>query len=319
MSEHPPAGSHGRTDVSSTEDRNPATVDIDSWPAQRSIEAILAEDARGVQAAVQVSDRLAELVEAAHERLQTGGRIHYFGAGASGRLVFVDATESRPTFGLEDVFVWHFPGGAPALLDSAIDEEDAEAAGDREARALRPGDVAIGVTASGSTGYVRGALAAARERGAFTALITNQAGAVLSHGVDLPIEAATGAEALTGSTRLKAGTATKVLINAFSTALMIRAGRTWSNLMTHMVATNAKLDERAVRVLAMATDARESECREALSAAEGDVPVALTAMLAGVDAVAARDALAATGSIRTAVAALGECDRSGTRCPSSVD
>src|SRR5699024_12204469 len=126
------------------------------------------------------------------------------------------------------------------------------------------------------TGYVRGALAAARERGAFTALITNQAGAVLSHGVDLPIEAATGAEALTGSTRLKAGTATKVLINAFSTALMIRAGRTWSNLMTHMVATNAKLNERAERVRAMATDEREGQSRDAHSAAAGGGPQALT-------------------------------------------
>src|SRR5699024_6069676 len=119
--------------------------------------------------------------------------------------------------------------------------------------------------------------------------------------------------------RVQAGTATAVVRDAACTAVMIRAGRTWSHRLTHMVATNAKLDERAVRVLAMATDARESECREALSAAGGDVPVALTAMLAGVDAVAARDTLAATGSIRTAVAALGECDRSGTRCPSSVD
>src|SRR5699024_7465613 len=159
------------------------------------------------------------------------------------------------------------------------------------------------------TGYVRGALAAARERGAFTALITNQAGAVLSHGVDLPIEAATGAEALTGSTRLKAGTATKVLINAFSTALMIRAGRTWSNLMTHLVATNTKLDERAARVLTMATDAPDVECRDALSEADGDLPVALTAMLAGVHADAARATLNAAGSVRAAVRALGDCDR----------
>ena len=286
----------------STEDRNPATVDIDTWPAQRAIEAILAEDARGVQAAVQVSDRLAELVEVAHERLQSGGRIHYFGAGASGRLAFLDATESRPTFGNPpELFTAHFPGGDPALLDSTIDQEDAGAAGGRDAAAVREGDVAIGVTASGATGYVRGALAEARRRGAFTALITNRAGTALSTEVDLPIEAATGAEALTGSTRLKAGTATKALINAFSTALMIRAGRTWSNLMTHLVATNTKLDERAVRVLVMATDAPEEQCRAALHAADGDLPVALTAMLAGVDADAARAALTSAGSVRAAV------------------
>lgn len=286
----------------STEDRNPATVDIDTWPTQRAIEAILGEDAHGVQAAVQVANGLAELVEAAHERLQAGGRIHYFGAGASGRLAFLDATESRPTFGNPPgLFTAHFPGGEAALLDSTIDAEDVGTAGGLDAAAVAPDDVAIGVTASGSTGYVRGALVEARRRGALTALITNQAGAALSGEVDLPIEAATGAEALTGSTRLKAGTATKVLINAFSTALMIRAGRTWSNLMTHLVATNTKLDERAVRVLAMATDASEEECRAALSAADGDLPVALTAMLTGVDADAAGAALASAGSVRGAV------------------
>lgn len=288
-----------------TEDRNPATVQIDTLDSQAAIEAILAEDLVGVQAAIGAAGQLAELVEAAQERLAAGGRIHYFGAGASGRLAFIDVTESRPTFGLEDVFVWHFPGGAPALLDSAIDEEDAEAAGAAEAGELGPKDVAIGVTASGSTGYVRGALAAARGRGAFTALITNQSGAVLSDGVDLALEAATGPEALTGSTRLKAGTATKVLINAFSTALMIRAGRTWSNLMTHMLATNTKLDERAVRILVMATDAPEAECRQALGECEGDLPVALTVLLSGAAPSAAQEALAAGGGVRAAVRALG--------------
>src|SRR5690625_3840003 len=126
----------------STEDRNPATVDIDTWPAQRAIESILAEDARGVQAAVQVSDRLAELVEVAYERLQTGGRIHYFGAGASGRLAFLDATESRPTFGNPpELLTAHFPGGAAALLDSAIDQEDAGTAGCHDAATVQADDL----------------------------------------------------------------------------------------------------------------------------------------------------------------------------------
>ncbi|WP_147917126.1 N-acetylmuramic acid 6-phosphate etherase [Ruania zhangjianzhongii] len=289
----------------STEDRNPAMMDIDTLDPQAAIEAILTEDLVGVQAALGVAGQLAVLVEAAHERLQAGGRVHYFGAGASGRLAFIDVTESRPTFGLEDTFVWHFPGGAPALLDSAIDEEDAEAAGAAEAGSVTSADVVIGVTASGSTGYVRGALAAAHERGAYTALITNQSGAVLSRGVDLAIEAATGPEALTGSTRLKAGTATKVLINAFSTALMIRAGRTWSNLMTHMLATNTKLDERAVRILVMSTEAPEAECRAALAAGDGDLPAALTSMLSGASPAAAREALAAGGGVRSAVRRLG--------------
>lgn len=285
----------------STEGRNPSTVGIDTWTAQQAIEAIIVEDLAGVRAALGVSARLADLVEEAHTRLEAGGRIHYFGAGASGKLAFVDATESRPTFGLEDAFVWHFPGGSRALLDSAIDAEDASAAGATDAAGVRACDLVIGVSASGSTGYVRGAVGHARRCGAFTALITTQQGAALSSEVDCAIEAATGAEALTGSTRLKAGTATKVLINAFSTALMIRAGRTWSNLMTHLVATNSKLDERAVRILMMATERPERECRELLAACDQDLPVALTAALTGTEPEVARAALAAEGGVRAAV------------------
>ena len=288
-----------------TEDRNADTIEIDAWPSQQVIASILNEDLTGVQAALAASGELAELVEASYRRLQVGGRIHYFGAGASGRLAFLDATESRPTFGNPpDLLTAHFPGGAAALLDSAIDEEDAGTAGCHDAAAVQAEDVVIGVTASGSTAYVRGALTAARARGAYTALLTNQRGAVLSADVDLAVEAVTGPEALTGSTRLKAGTATKVMINAYSTALMIRMGRTWSNLMTHLVATNAKLDERAVQILMSATDAQEDECREALAESDGALPVALTAMLSGADAASAREVLAKSGSIRAAVRAL---------------
>ncbi len=288
----------------STEDRHAGTVDIDTWEPQAAIEAILTEDLAGVRAALAVSGELASLVEQAHARIRSGGRIHYFGAGASGRLAFLDATESRPTFGVEGLFAAHFPGGPDALLDSSIDREDAEASGAEDAGALTSDDVAIGVTASGSTAYVRGALAEARRRGAYTALIAHRAGATLSNSVDLAIEAATGPEALTGSTRLKAGTTTKVLINAFSTALMMRAGRTWSNLMVQMVATNSKLDERAVQILAMATGCPGEECGKVLTACAGELPVALTAMLTGATPEASRRALAAGGGVRDAVQSL---------------
>lgn len=254
----------------STEDRHPGTADIDTWEPQAAIEAILTEDLAGVHAALNVSAELTSLVEQAHTRTRAGGRIHYFGAGASGRLAFLDATESRPTFGVEGLFTAHFPGSPEALLDSSIDREDAEAAGTEDAGTLTSDDVAIGVTASGGTAYVRGALAEARHRGAYTALIAHRASASLSNSVDLAIEAATGPEALTGSTRLRAGTATKVLFNAFSTALMMRSGRTWSNLMVQMVATNSKLDERAVRILAMATSRPSVECGRVLAACEGE-------------------------------------------------
>ena len=164
------------------------------------------------------------------------------------------------------------------------------------------GDVVIGLTASGRTPYVGGALERAREKGAVTALITSNPDAELAQLADHLIAPDTGPEVLTGSTRLKAGTAQKLVLNAFSTTLMIRLGRTWSNLMVDVVATNAKLRGRVVRILQEATGADEATARAALEAADGELKPALLAMLAGVDAAAARDALAAHhGSVSEAL------------------
>jgi N-acetylmuramic acid 6-phosphate etherase len=288
----------------STEDSNPRTTDLDRWPAGQVVDALLAEDALAVDAARAAGPALAKAVDLTLPRLAAGGRVHYFGAGASGRLAVLDATETTPTFGVpRDLFTAHFPGGAAAFADSGLDLEDAGTAGHEDAAAVGAGDVAVGVTASGSTRYVAGALARCRAAGALTVLVTSTVDAPLAAEVDVAVVAATGEEAVTGSTRLKAGTATKVLLNAFSTALMVRSGRTYSNLMVNLVATNEKLVGRAVRIVGMATGLDAEESGAVLARAGGDVPLALVHALSGRPLDECRAALTGRG-VRAALEAL---------------
>ncbi|GAA3559072.1 N-acetylmuramic acid 6-phosphate etherase [Nonomuraea rosea] len=287
-----------------TEARNPRTADIDTLESGDVLRLLLEEDARAVAAALAATGPLARAVDAAHLRLSGGGSVHYFGAGASGRLAVLDATEITPTFGApRELFTAHFAGGPAALTDSAIDREDAEELGAADAGTLSAADVAVGITASGSTQYVAGALRAAGAAGALTVLVTCNPDAPLR--ADIVVAAETGPEALTGSTRLKAGTATKVVLNAFSTALMIKSGRTYGNLMVGLVATNAKLGERAVSLLVEATGEDAATCRAALAEASGRIPEALVRLLTGSPAGQARAALAEHPGVRAAVAALG--------------
>ncbi len=158
-----------------TEQRNASTVDLDLRSSREIIDALMREDAVAVGAAQLAAGDLATAVDRAHERTSAGGRVHYFGAGASGRLAVLDATEATPTFGMpQGFFTAHFPGGTEAFMDSRIDLEDAEQLGHDDASAVTAADVVIGITASGSTSYVRGALRRARETGALTVLITCQ-------------------------------------------------------------------------------------------------------------------------------------------------
>jgi N-acetylmuramic acid 6-phosphate etherase len=293
----------------STETRNPRTTDIDRWPAGQVVEALLAEDAAGVAAARAAAPALAEAVDRALERTSRGGHVHYFGAGASGRLAVLDATEAVPTFNAPPgLFTPHFPGGAAALTDSTVDFEDARPAGYADAAGLAGRDVAVGITASGTTRYVAGALDRAREVGALTVLIACDPDGPLASTVDVAVVADTGPEAVTGSTRLKAGTATKVLLNAFSTALMVRAGRTYSNLMVNLVATNEKLHARAVAVIGMATGLGPEESAAALARGGGDLPVALLHALSGRPVEECRRSLAAGGSVRAALGLMAAAD-----------
>ncbi len=292
---------------SPTELRNPATTDIDQLSTLDILYKINAEDATVPGAVAAVLPELARLVDFAVAALRAGHRVHYIGAGTSGRLAVLDAAELIPTFNIPgDWFMPHHAGGAGALLRAVENAEDDADAGATEMREhVHAGDVVVGLTASGRTPYVVGGLAAARELGARTALISANPGASANDSVDVPIAAETGPEAIAGSTRMKAGTAQKLLLTAFSTATMVRFGRTYSNLMVSMRATNAKLRGRTLRILREATGAAEQDCANTLAAADGDLKVALVMLVAGADPARAAAALdRAHGHVRTALAAL---------------
>jgi N-acetylmuramic acid 6-phosphate etherase len=266
-----------------------------------------AEDAL-VPAAVQpVLGTLAELVDEAAERVRGGGRVHYFGAGSSGRIAVLDATELVPTFGLaRGIVTAHLAGGDDAMERAVEGAEDDVASGGADAAGVTAADLVIGLSASGRTPYVAGALAASAARGAFTAVVTCNPGSPLRSLARVAIVADTGPEAIAGSTRLKATSALKLILNSFSTALMVRLGRTYSNLMVEVSATNDKLRVRKVRILREASGAGETDAEAALTEAGGDLRAALVALLAGVGAVQARQALdAADGTVRGALTALG--------------
>jgi N-acetylmuramic acid 6-phosphate etherase len=288
-----------------TERRNPRTLDIDQVGTRRVLELLNAEDALVAGAVARVLDPLAEAVDVALERLRGGGRVHYFGAGTSGRLAVVDAAELLPTFGVAPgTVIAHHAGGQEALERAVEDVEDDETLGARDAAAATAADFAMGLAASGRTPYVAGALRAAREVGAATVLVTANPEAPLARFADVVVAVETGSEAITGSTRLKAGTAQKLVLNSFSTALMVRLGYTYSNLMVGMVTSNAKLRGRMVALLEEATGLPAEACRHAL-ATGGDAKVALVMLLTGRSATEAHGALAdAGGHVRGAVATL---------------
>jgi N-acetylmuramic acid 6-phosphate etherase len=287
-----------------TEARNPRTVGIDQTSTRGILELLNAEDALVPAAVARALDQLALAVDLAHERVQAGGRVHYFGAGTSGRLAVLDAAELFPTFGLAPGTVTaHHAGGSQALEHAVEGVEDDAALGSHDAATVSGADFVIGLTASGRTPYVAGALAAARRTGAATALITSNPDPPLAGYADVVIAVDTGPEAIAGSTRLKAGTAQKLVLNSFSTALMIRLGKTYSNLMVGLVATNSKLRGRLITLLVEATGLPARECRRALAAAGGDAGVALVSLLAGCTPEQAQVALVAnSGVVRDAVA-----------------
>jgi N-acetylmuramic acid 6-phosphate etherase len=291
-----------------TERRNPDTTDIDQLDALAVLRAINAQDMTVPGAVAAVLPELARLVDLAVTALRAGHQVHYVGAGTSGRLATLDVAELVPTFNIPaDWFVAHHAGGQTALLASAEGaEDDAEAGALEMERHVRRGDVVVGLAASGRTPYVLGALGAARRIGAPTALVSADPNAEANELVDVPIAVDTGPEAIAGSTRMKAGTAQKLVLTAFSTAVMVRCGRTYSNLMVSLRATNAKLRGRTLRILREASGASEQDCAEALSDADGDLKVALVGLLSGTDVSRATAALdRAQGHVRTALSALG--------------
>ena len=305
------AHGHPRDEVlhvsSPTEERNPRTADIDVVPVLELLERINDEDARVPAAVRKVLPQLAQLVEATVERIADGGRVHYFGAGSSGRLGLLDAAELPPTFGIApDLFIAHLAGGDDAVRRAREGAEDDEAQGAREASTIAARDVVLGLASSGYTAYVGGALTRSRAVGAHTALLTSNPAAPLAPLVDTLLCVRTGPEAITGSTRLKSATAQKLVLNAFSTAVMVRTGRTWSNLMVDLVPSNAKLRGRVLRLLVQATGDDEEACELALARADQEPKTALVSLLSGAEPEHARAALAASGGrVALALQAVG--------------
>ncbi|XVV04161.1 N-acetylmuramic acid 6-phosphate etherase [Actinosynnema sp. CA-248983] len=291
---------------SPTETRNPRTLDIDRLSTLDVLRLINAEDHRVPDAVEAVLPELAQAADLAVNALRAGHRVHYVGAGTSGRLATLDAAEIVPTFNAPpDWFVAHHAGGSEALVKAVEDVEDEAAGGAAQIRRHAvAGDLVLGVTASGRTPFVVAALNEARTLGARTVLVSNNPSAPRVD-VDVLITVDTGPEAIAGSTRMKAGTSQKLVLTSFSTAVMVRLGRTYSNLMVSMRATNAKLRGRTVRILREATGLAENECTTALADAGGDLKVALVHLLSGVPIAQAAEALEkAQGYVRQALTLL---------------
>jgi N-acetylmuramic acid 6-phosphate etherase len=292
------------TTVSSpTEERNPRTLDIDTLPTLDVLALINAEDERVPLAVAAVLPQLAIVVDRAVDALRGGHRIHYFGAGSSGRVGVQDAAELMPTFALEpNRVVAHHAGGQQALLTALEDVEDDADAGWADAAGVEAGDVVVGLAASGRTPYVLSALTRSRAAGAFAVLVSANPDAPAGRDVDVHLGLDTGPEVIAGSTRMKAATAQKLVLHSLSTAVMVRLGRTYSNLMVGMVATNAKLRGRLVAILVEATGRAPELCAAVLADADGDVKVALVALLTDVPITTAKAALhRSAGMVRAAL------------------
>ena len=288
------------TDLPSTESLDPATASLDRLDEVALARLLVDAHRVAVDAALDAAEQIARATTLVAEALGRGGRVILVGAGTSGRLGVLDAAELPPTFGLDLALVEGRIAGGDAALRRAIEgaEDDMEA-GARAVADVGSGDVLIGISASGGAPFVRAAVAAARARGACTIGIVNAAGGALAAEAEVGIVAATGAEPIQGSTRMRAGTAQKIVLNAISTGAMIRLGKTYGNRMVDLVATNAKLrarSERLVHELAGATDPRAL-----LAAAGGSVKVAIVMARRGVERADAERLLARAGGRLTRV------------------
>ncbi|MFF1546963.1 N-acetylmuramic acid 6-phosphate etherase [Streptomyces sp. NPDC058291] len=292
-----------------TEAFRPDLSEIDRLPTLDIARLMNGEDA-AVPAAVSTQlPAIAAVVDAVAERMARGGRLVYAGAGTAGRLGVLDASECPPTFGTAPgQVVGVIAGGPSAVVTSVEGAEDSPelAEADLAALSLTPDDTVIGVSASGRTPYAVGAVRYARSRGALTVALACNAGSALAAAAEHRIEVVVGPELLTGSTRLKAGTAQKLVLNMISTVTMIRLGKTFGNLMVDVRASNEKLRARSRRIVALATGAADDTVEAALAAAGGEVKNAILVVLAGVDGpTAARLLEESGGHLRAALVAAG--------------
>lgn len=292
----------------STEKANPAAVDLDLQSALEIARIINLEDRKVAPAVKRALPQIARAIDLIAHALGQGGRLLYVGAGTSGRIAALDAAECPPTFNLDPKTVQYVMAGGPKALGIAIEaDEDSRQLGKREMAKKKPGraDVVVGIAASGRTPFTVAAIAYARRQGAKTVAVTCNPNSPLEKAAHLAIVAEVGPEAVSGSTRMKAGTAQKMILNMLSTGAMTRLGYVYGNLMVNVHLKNAKLAERGVSILERAAQVSREAAERALKAAGNSVPVALVMLQSGAPRAQAQQALQAThGHVRHAIASV---------------
>lgn len=293
--------------LSRTEDRNPRSHGLDKKSTIEILRIINREDERVAAAVQRELPQIARAVDAITRSLSNGGKLFYVGAGTSGRLAALDVAECPPTFGTRAESVQALIAGGARTMRGAIEEaEDSTTSGARDlaAAGVSQWDVVVGLAASGTTPYVLGAIKFARRRGSITIGITSNPRSALARRVKIAIVPKTGPEVIAGSTRLKAGTAQKMVLNLLSTTAMVRLGRVYDNWMIYVALTNKKLRRRGARILQEATGASSSAAGHALRKTGHDLPAALIMLKTGASARDARSLLAKSGgNVSAALAA----------------
>ncbi|MRT41164.1 N-acetylmuramic acid 6-phosphate etherase [Pantoea sp. SOD02] len=288
-----------------TEGRNPASQNIDELSTEAMLRVINDEDKKVALAVEAIVPQITQVVDAITQAFSKGGRLIYCGAGTSGRLGILDASECPPTFGTpRSQVVGLIAGGHTAILQAVENAEDNVEQGAQDLRDIEfnANDVLVGIAASGRTPYVLGALAYARQQGAFTAALTCNPNSPMSQAADLALTPVVGPEVVTGSSRMKAGTAQKLVLNMLTTGAMIRSGKVYGNLMVDVEATNQKLVQRQVNIVKQATDCDDATAQQALAACNGHCKTAIVMVLAGLTADEAKSLLSQNqGFIRNAL------------------
>ncbi|MDY5589793.1 MAG: N-acetylmuramic acid 6-phosphate etherase [Arcanobacterium sp.] len=304
-----------------TEHRNSSSYGIDSYSTGQIVDLLISSNHRVLDAVQAEGEHVAQAVDLGVSTWLAGGSIHYVGAGTSGRLGLLDSVELLPTFHVgADRVKAHLAGGIEAMMRAVEGAEDDSTAGYEIGASLKPIDILFGITASGRTPYVGGALAGARAVGAKTILLASNPNTSLAQNADVAILPDTGPELITGSTRMNAATAQKIILNTFSTAVMVRCGKTFDNLMVDMVATNNKLKARMVRIVCQAAHVSNEEAWKILTDADGELRLALIMAFTGSDKESACRAsgqfppdanrIGDPSGIRTAVESLRKLERS---------
>jgi N-acetylmuramic acid 6-phosphate etherase len=291
----------GARDPRVTEQRNPRTIAIDLAEPLGIVDLMLADDRLVPEAVATQREPIARAIAQTERTFRAGGRLFYIGAGTSGRLGVLDASECPPTFGSDPRMVQGIIAGGDHALRNAVEgaeDRASDGAAAVDAAELDARDFLVGIAASGTTPYVRDAIIRARARGAVTAIVacSPPPAATLAH-VDIPILPIVGPEVVTGSTRLKAGTATKLVLNMITTGAMIRIGKTYGNLMVDVRATNVKLVDRSERIVMEVTGVDRDAARALLEASGGSVKTALVMQLLGADRATAESRLEAAGGV----------------------